>query len=198
MNTKADVFAELQSKKEYSAEEPVVKVFETWKEDFLPKGPKVLLVDYGCSTGMYRKLFKGYQYIGLDQNKTAIELAKQRHPKEGKKFKLIEANKTEFEDNSVDIIFTKNVLQGNTSEEKEKILNEFVRVLKPGGFYVMGECTFTMDNCAHVFPNVEWTDDLTDGFSFSRKGWVNLLSSKGFELKVTEEPIFYLFRKTLS
>lgn len=153
-----------------------------------------VVVDFGCGSGLWRNLFGGYNYIGVDQNANMITVAESRKL-ENATFKQIEWNKLPFEDNSVDLIFTSAVIQHNTHADKVPVLKEFHRVLKPGGFYLCTENTFRQDNFRSSFPKGQLMPNSTDGYSFTPLGWEEFMKQNKFEMLEYSHPSEYLYRK---
>ncbi|CAG8711220.1 11385_t:CDS:2, partial [Dentiscutata heterogama] len=63
-------------------------------------------------------------------------------------FEFIKANAQErlpFDDNTFDFVFQRLLVLGHTKEKWPKVINEFVRVLKPGGFLELCESSIPFD-----------------------------------------------------
>jgi len=166
----------------------------TWQER-LPKGAKIL--DYGCGSGLWRNLFHRYDYYGMDQNEEMIKVAKERDPSLADHFSVVSWNMNPSKDNLWDMVFTAAVIQHNKHEQKKPILDEFARIIKPGGYYMMTENTFREDNYRHAFKNVShWNEDLDEGYSFTVSGWQKFIEPFGFELVEYQPGSEYLWRKT--
>lgn len=95
------------------------------------KGGKVL--EIGCGSGYGAKLidkyFKPKEIIGIDMDEKMIKLADKNKP-QNTYFKVGDATKLDFKDNSLDGIFIFVVL--HHIPNWEKALDEFYRVLKKG------------------------------------------------------------------
>lgn len=169
-------------------------VIRQWLLECVPHGATV--VDFGCGSGLWRDQFKEYNYIGVDQNAAMIAVAKGRDATKADKFHQIDWNQLPYADNSIDIIFTAAVLQHNKHNQKEQVVREFVRVLKPGGLYLATENTFRPDNYITSFPGVSsWNDNLDDGYSFTPDGWKRWMEPLGLRQERYEAPGEYLYRK---
>ena len=178
----------------HGSNKKTVPVVRQWLLDRVPLGS--LVVDFGCGSGLWMPIFEGYNYYGLDQNAKMIQVAHERYPDKVNRFKQISWNELPYEDNSVDVIFTSAVIQHNTHPDKEKVIREFYRVLKPGGYYVCTENTFRPDNYQTTFgSNTEFREDLNDGYSFTFSGWKKFMSLFGFKAIFTQEPSEYLYQK---
>lgn len=161
----------------------------------VPNQSGAIVVDFGCGSGLWRHLFDGYSYIGVDQNAGMIQVGKDRRLQDAT-FQQIEWNKLPFADGSVDLIFSSAVIQHNTHVDKEPVLREFHRVLKPGGFYLCTENTFRKDNYHISFPtHKKLTPDMSDGYSFTPTGWQKFMKPFGFEQLEFSEPSEYLYKK---
>jgi MPBQ/MSBQ methyltransferase len=104
-------------------------------------GAKVL--DVGCGVGgtsryLAKKLGPNAAVTGItlspNQVKRATELA-QEQGVENAKFTVMNALEMEFPDNSFDIVWA--CESGEHMPDKEAYINEMMRVLKPGGKFVM-------------------------------------------------------------
>ena len=150
------------------------------------------VVDLGCGSGLIRHLFDGYNYIGVDQNEAMIAVARKRFPNDT--FHVCNGRKLEvLGDASVDLFFTSAVLQHNLHNEKTEVVKEIVRVLRPGGYYLATENTFREDNYGTVFPRTLYADDLTDGYSFTPKGWENYMAPLGLRMIEYQKPSEYIY-----
>ena len=75
----------------------------------------------------------GADYTGVDFSPTALELAQRRFELEGRSGQFVRASLTDIplEDNSFDLVYSNGVI--HHLPETEQAVNEFHRVLKPGG-----------------------------------------------------------------
>lgn len=151
-----------------------------------------VVVDLGCGSALWRNMFVGIDYIGVDQNARMLSVAKKRFPADT----FIQANGMDlpFDDSSVDMVFTSAVLQHNCLEDKNKVVTEMVRVLRPGGIYLCTETTFRPDNYHVVFKDKKFSDDITDGYSYTKVGWEHYLGSFGFSLLEYMYPSEYAYK----
>jgi len=93
-------------------------------------GEKVL--DLGCGNARYYQLLKNADYIGVDNSKELIKIAKQKYPKVN--FFVQDALNLSFENNFFDKIFNIAVLHHIPSQGlRLQFLKEAKRVLRPGG-----------------------------------------------------------------
>jgi SAM-dependent methyltransferase len=165
--------------------------FYTFLEPRKNKGQ--LVVDFGCSTGLYRECFDGFDYIGIDQNLAAVEEARKRHPEDH--FLLCQLNEVGevYEDVicSASIGFFRTVLQHNHMDEAKEILDQVYRVLLPEALLLFTETTYN-DYCwppaerkkynVPEFPP-EYLGSVNDGGAiFTAAGWKNFLKECGFDV----------------
>lgn len=122
------------------------------------------LLDFGCGSKPYKSLFKNIkEYIGVDYDSPG-------HPHTNEQIDVFYDGKhLPFPDNHFDSIFTTEVFEHifNLPE----ILNELLRVLKPGG-KILITCPFAI--CEHEVPN-----DFARYTSFAMK---HMLETTGFSV----------------
>lgn len=106
------------------------------------KGDRVL--DFGCGNGRLFTLFRERDifYVGADQSGGLIDRAREKYAAEEKDGKVqfvhLSGGVLPFPDASFDCIFTIAALHHIPSvPERERVLREFDRVLKPGGRVVI-------------------------------------------------------------
>jgi ubiquinone/menaquinone biosynthesis C-methylase UbiE len=151
------------------------------------------VMDLGCGSALWRHVFDGYDYYGVDQNEKMIKVAKKRFPKD--KFIVCNGMSLDFEDESFDLVFTAVVLQHNKHIDKEIVAREIHRVLRSGGYYFCSENTFREDNYHTTFGRVGWSPDLDDGYSLTSWGWEQFMGKLGLILIKYTEPSEYLYTK---
>jgi tellurite methyltransferase len=98
--------------------------------------PDEAILDAGCGSGrnMHWFLQNGFNITGIDINEAAIAELKDKHPGLRTAFSVLPVEKTGFTDNSFDHIICSAVLHfANSTAQFKSMLNELVRVLKPGG-----------------------------------------------------------------
>ena len=107
----------------------------------LKKYPHDVIIDAGCGTGktleFLTEVTKSH-LIGVDQNKEMIKKAQLRLKNQSVELKLGDLKNLPFKDNSIDCIISESVVSFN---EITPILNEYNRVLRPGGILYLIEIT---------------------------------------------------------
>lgn len=106
------------------------------------KNKTLKIVDVGCGTGAtvidFKKMFKrNAEIIGVDVMSEQIDIAKKRIKEYGvwSEFHLYDGENLPFSDNSIDIIYSSDVL-GHVKDVR-LWLQELYRVLKPNGEIIM-------------------------------------------------------------
>ena len=111
--------------------------------DPLPTGG--VLLDAGCGQGksfrLLRDAFQPRRIIGLDADPHSLELSRAEAAREGIDAELIASDCAQMRvpDASVDIVFCHQTFHHLV--EQERALDEFWRVLKPGGLLLFAEST---------------------------------------------------------
>jgi len=123
-----------------TGERDIVRVLERGEQIGLPRQRKVAL-DFGCGVGRFtRALASQFEnYIGVDISETMLEQAREWN-RDCTRCRFV-LNTTgdlrPFESASIDLIYTKYVLQHLPSTALvQSYLSEFVRILRPEGLLV--------------------------------------------------------------
>ena len=113
---------------------------ERWKDLFLEKSYGFFrknmdgnsILDVGCGSGrdVHRFVSDGFESIGIDLSKEMVKYAK--HNQRGSFFRM-DMRKLEFESDIFDGVWCNSSLHHLPKEDAGKALDEFKRVLKPGG-----------------------------------------------------------------
>jgi len=127
---------------------------KTWKRNFhelrqrdltlltLGNLKRKKVLDIGCGSAEYLTVIgkMGAEFVGgQDLGEEQIKRGMKRLEKEGIEGKLVIGNaiKLEFPDNFFDCVVSNDFFEHITSEEKEKVIKEAYRVLKPGGVFTI-------------------------------------------------------------
>lgn len=144
----------------------------------LPKGSRIL--DAGCGQGLAFALldqhFQPSTIVGIDIDREQIVKAEHLATTQATSCRAVHGNAatTQFDDGSFDIIFCHQLLH-HTSQQLET-LNEFYRLLVPGGILLVGESCRSFINSAPVrllfrHPHMAQKD---------AQGYMELVSNAGF------------------
>jgi ubiquinone/menaquinone biosynthesis C-methylase UbiE len=112
----------------------------------IPSGSKLLEV--GCGPGrVLRHLTKhieGVEAVGIDINKAAIDYASVKHSGIAK-FRRMNGTELECSENSFDNVIMIGVVGGVEPEEREKLMAQAFRVVKPSGSVAIVEFKYNTD-----------------------------------------------------
>lgn len=111
----------------------VVKYIQTVLETSFDFHNKKVL-DFGCGTGSNSFIFDPEYYLGVDIDTERIDLARQLHPRYS--FQYLEDGKIAVADQSFDMIAVLATIHHISDDDFKGYLDEFKRVLKPGGVIV--------------------------------------------------------------
>ena len=110
-------------------------------------GADKYVLDVGCGVGVTPCFIAkryGCRVVGVDISKGMVERSKERAQKEGVtdrvEFRVADAQELPFEDDLFDAIITESVTA--FPEDKQKAVNEYARVTKPGGYVGLNESTW--------------------------------------------------------
>lgn len=171
--------------------------------EFLPSNARVL--DCGCGIGKNVRGFNklGYITTGIEQSPVGAKYARSNSGCEILNVRLQEIESLDLE--KFDLIHTSAVLQHSLHERKIAILKNFHSILKNNGYYLCTENTLTKENIhthakriGNIFVPLDLTDDdVTDGYSFTEKGWIKFMAQNGFKhLKTIFPWPYYLWQKS--
>src|SRR3989344_9671308 len=114
-------------------------IYEHWKpftSAVITKYSKdSIVLDLGCGPGddTFEMAKYAKKVFGVDSSKRMLDYAKRKYP--GINFIYSDATDTPLENNSVDVVFSLGLLE--YIKNKEKLMREIYRVLKPGGVSVI-------------------------------------------------------------
>jgi SAM-dependent methyltransferase len=120
-----------------TGEEEIQRIFKFMEQKSITLSSGSFL-DFGCGVGrnskaLQKRFERGY---GVDISEKMIELARSYVP--NVQFMVNQKDSLEeFEDNSVDFIYSHIVLQHIPNQLQKKYIEEFLRILRPGGLAVI-------------------------------------------------------------
>lgn len=144
------------------------------------------VLDVGCGVGVtpiYIAKKYGCRIVGVDINEKMVERSRERANRERVsdrlEFRVADAQDLPFEDGLFDAVITESVTA--FPKEKQKAVNEYVRVTKPGGYVGLNESTWLK-----VPPPPEavaWVGQDLGGNAepLSSDAWVGLLQTAGLK-----------------
>ncbi len=144
------------------------------------KGKYVLVV--GCGVGItpcYLAKRYGCRVVGVDLSERMIERSNERAKKEGVEdrveFRVADAQNLPFEDALFDVVICESV--NAFVENKQSAASEYVRVITPGGYAGLNECTWIKAPPPRL---AEYLSRTLGGAEFlPSDGWKELLEDSG-------------------
>jgi SAM-dependent methyltransferase len=104
-------------------------------------GPQTQFLEFGVGTGRIALplIERGYPYLGVDISEQMMAQLQDKAPAEATNLTLLEANVSDLPlpDDSVDVVLTVHVL--HLVPEWKQALKEARRVLRPDGYFVVGQ-----------------------------------------------------------
>ncbi len=95
----------------------------------------VPILDIGCGTGEYCRLFSSTHYIGIDVSDSYIRFAKKHYPEY--EFRRQDGKALKFQDKRFDYVLINAVIHHATDIDARAILLEASRVLSPKGIAIL-------------------------------------------------------------
>lgn len=97
------------------------------------------ILDYGCGVGRWVEFFQksGFRYSGVDIASEMIDIAKKLYPKVD--FQALDKDKIPYPAAHFDFVCSISAIHHNPYPQQERILEEILRVLRPGGFLLLFE-----------------------------------------------------------
>ncbi|SFT57978.1 Methyltransferase domain-containing protein [Lachnospiraceae bacterium XBD2001] len=109
-----------------------------WKKQILSQVKtegELEILDCGCGPGFFSCIMaqEGHHVTGIDGSELMLSFAIQRAKELGLSvnYKLMDCHELDFEDNSFDLIISRNVT--HTLRDHKAVYSQWMRVLKPGG-----------------------------------------------------------------
>lgn len=141
-------------------------------------------LDVGCGLGItphYIAKNHGCKVVGIDISEEMIDKAKERtkkkHIKGGVEFRVADMQALPFEDNTFDIVIGESVAA--FLGDKQKGINECIRVTKPGGYVGFNEVTWI--ETPPPAELAEYISRITGAKLKSSDGWEGLLEGTGLK-----------------
>lgn len=132
----------------------------------------------------------GCDIVAIDMDKNALDKARVRVRAEGldNKIVVMEANasKLPFPDNSFDIVINEAMLTMYADKAKAKLVNEYYRVLKPGGKLLTHDIMLIQSNLSQDSSNQLQTVVKSNVSPMTQENWLELFESAGFTNVVTQ------------
>lgn len=109
--------------------------------EMMPKDRQVSGIDLGSGAHFftnYTREWYGWETVGLDQWKEAIEYARLKYPELAKAYQVCDfLQGIPFKDAEMDFVFSNVVIQHFDDEELEKVFAEVSMVLRRGGIFLV-------------------------------------------------------------
>jgi ubiquinone/menaquinone biosynthesis C-methylase UbiE len=142
------------------------------------------VLEIGCGVGqtpcmLAREL--GCQILGVDLRPEMVKHSQARAQREGLtdrvEFRVADLRQLPYEDGHFDVVFAESVI--SFPSDKQKAINECVRVLRPGGYLGINESTWLKTPVPEQY--TAWVaQDLGDQATIlDKQGWVALLETAG-------------------
>ena len=166
----------------------------------LPKMDKPRILDIGCGSGTptieLSRLCNG-EIVGIDIDQEALDEFARKIEKQGLSDRIKAMNQsiynTNFPNESFDILWDEGAVH---IVNPKRALKECQRILKPGGFFVLGEAIKWLNNVSQKFPKFGFK--LVDKFLLPEEYWwkeyydpleksINNLGKREFNSKELEE-----------
>jgi len=155
-------------------------------EEFLNGIECSALLDIGCADGtttrQLQKIIPGARIVGVDYYKNAIDYAKRKKSKI--KFVHADVHNLPFANNSFDTVTAIETLEHLTFPER--VLDEIRRVLKPGGYLIIGQDTDSILFRTIWFAWTKWKGSVWENSHINcmkPQDLINTLKKHGFKIE---------------
>lgn len=138
------------------------------------------VMEFGCGGGRWCEFFQrqGYKWCGIDISEDMLTMASKKHPQ-------VDLRKTDGQiiphpDASFDLLYSVTVVHHNPHESQERIFDEMLRVLKPGGTLILYEDLGEMGQF-NMFPR-------------RLEGWISVIKARGWGLQWQRTARYWVIR----
>ncbi len=136
-----------------------------------------VIADLGCRDATFLSVFqeafhgKIKSAMGVDVNDKGFKNVKYKKPI---KLKVMDCSKKlEFDDNTFDFVFTKDMFE--CVSDKDFLVSEIHRILKPGGFVISVNCDW--DSVVYNGENKELISKVIHAYAVTKQPWMDDLDS---------------------
>ena len=162
----------------------------------LKKGETVLDLGSGAGFDCFlaaNKVGQAGKVIGVDMTAEMIEKARANAEKDNYKnveFRLGEIENLPVADNSIDVVISNCVI--NLSPDKQRVFNEVMRVLKPGGRFMISDTTLSKPLPGKLRNSIGAYVGCLGG-AVTKEEYLGIIAKAGFkEVKIEKETAFPL------
>ena len=148
------------------------------------------VLDVGCGAGAtasYLAKTYGCRVVGVDLREAMVALSEERAQKQGLtdlvEFRVADAQELPFDDATFDAVLCESV--ASFVEDKQRVVDEFARVVKPGGFVGLNEEIWLKRPPPEVAEHVRVMWPVKPNVP-TAEGWEGLLANAGLQDVVVE------------
>ena len=164
-------------------------------------GQPLRILDMGCGDASMVRLFLSSDqvamYTGCDLSQPALDIAKSELDASGISHRLLCDDMvriaTEQADGSMDLVFSSYALHHLNAIEKERTLREVVRILAPGGAFVLIDIFREPDEDRAAYMD-NYMGALRQGWTLLNEASQNMVINHATEFDYPETPGFYRAR----
>lgn len=140
------------------------------------------VLDFGCGPGFFSNILynKGANVVGIDISENLIKRNKSYYP--FIEFEYLNSNHLSFNNETFDLVLSMMVLQHIEYQSQIKLIKEFSRTLKKGGYVIIVESIYEKDKNENIY-------------SRSKMDWNQIFSDNGFALVSMHGMEFMLLRR---
>jgi len=149
--------------------------------------PRYRVLDVGCGAGqtpVYLAKEYALKMIGVDLHPgmvaASIELARRENVEDMVSFRQADAQDLPFEDHSFDAVIVESVTA--FPPDQQQAVDEYARVLKPGGYLGMNESTYLQPNPPDEIRAWISQEAAMHAHIHTSQGWQALLKKSGLEI----------------